>query len=92
MLIQQSADIQTQASEFLDQAFEFADQSALVGRSCAPFTIFDLLVQEQPDDLGDAMRYRPGSALAIDFRFQTGKQSGKEGVFGMDGGPGDLTK
>jgi hypothetical protein len=41
-------------------------------------------MQDQPDDLGDAMRHGPSGPFAIHAWLQPCKQTGKEGVFGVN--------
>jgi hypothetical protein len=49
-------------------------------------------LQDQPNDLGDAMRHGPSGPFAIHAWLQPCKQAGEERVFCVDGGPGNLTK
>lgn len=78
--------------ELLEHTFEFADQRTLVRRRWALFLVLDLVVQDEPNNLGDAVGHGPSGAFAIDARFQSGKQTSKEAVLSVDRGPGDLTQ
>src|SRR6266478_5052581 len=79
-------------AEFVYQASELPYQCAWIERSRSLFDVFDSFVQDEPDQLGNAMRHRPGRPLAFNFGLQTRKQTGKKRILGMDRAPGVLAQ
>jgi len=62
-VVKQSGDIETKAAEVFEQSAELADEGTFIGRSGALLLILDLLMQDHPDDFGDAMSHGQAAPL-----------------------------